>query len=140
MIYVTTGAPALGMTYVSRTDAAQRGIRAFAFAAPLLQSHSPQRSEDAASFEQSSDTCPGLGATQQQDEGECLLQCLYIAHRCDRPCAGCIVTAGLEEASGKRAEAARSEARTAAVREGERRSHPDGNHGDRKISEGGKRI
>lgn len=71
---------------------------------------------------------PGPQDTPSAD-GACLLQCLYLADRCDRNCAGCAVTTGRADSEGQRGEA---RAQAAARQEG-----PDGNHGDRKISEGG---
>jgi hypothetical protein len=44
-----TASSGTGMTYVLPFDAAQRALRAWAFATPSLQSQSPERSEDAAS-------------------------------------------------------------------------------------------
>ena len=123
MIKLYTATPASGMASVLPFDAAQRGLRAFAFAQPLLQSQSPQRSEDAASPEQSSVTCPGPCAAEQESEGGCLLQCLYLADRCDRNCAGCSVTA--IAAAGTRLRGG-----AAAQRERQCARNPDGNHGE----------
>lgn len=121
------------MTSITAFDAAQRALRAFAFAQPVLQSKSPQRSEDAASPQQSPVTCPGQCTAEQESEGGCLLQCLYMADRCDRNCAGCSVTA---HATGgeRRACAAPS---LVGIDGRQSAGCPDGNHGDRKISEGG---
>lgn len=117
------------MTAISAFDAAQRVLRAFAFAQPLLQSLSPQRSEDAVSPEQSPLTCPGPCATEQESEGGCLLQCLYLADRCDRNCAGCSVTA-------KAAAGTRLRGGAAAQRERQSARNPDGNHGESNSTEG----
>lgn len=62
----------------------------------------------------------------QDAPSDCLLQCLYIADRCDRMCAGCEVTARTgARLDGKRSAAGR--ALDGAVSECE--STPDGNHG-----------
>jgi hypothetical protein len=111
------------MTSKTAHEAVQRFVRGWAFAAPLLQSQSPQRSEDAASPEQSSVTCPGQCATEQESEGGCLLLCLYLADRCDRNCAGCSVTA-------KAAAGTRLRGGAAAQRERQSARNPDGNHGE----------
>ena len=129
MIKLHTGSPASGMAFVLPFDAAQRALRAWAFAAPLLQSQSPQRSEDAASPEQLSLTCPGPCTTEQESEGGCLLQCLYLADRCDRNCAGCSVTA-------KAAAGTRLRGGAAAQRERQSARNPDGNHGESNSTEG----
>lgn len=71
----------------------------------------------------------GATVATHDHQTTCDLVCLYFEARCDRPCAGCAVTTCPEEASGQRASAARSEARTAAAQQGERRANPLGNHG-----------
>lgn len=119
------------MRAITAYEAAQRALRAFAFAAPLLQSHSPQRSEDAASSEQSGLTCPGHCATEQESEGGCLLQCLYMADRCDRNCAGCAVTA-----SARREGAPLAGKGTAQASGRQCDGNPDGNHGESYPTEG----
>lgn len=74
---------------------------------------------------------PEPGPQDAPDAG-CLLQCLYLADRCDRRCDGCAVTTTRADSVGRRGEA---DALAAARQEG-----PDGNHGDRKISESGTTI
>jgi hypothetical protein len=131
VIKLYTASPGTGMTYVLPFDAAQRSLRAWAFATPSLQGQSPQRSEDAVSPEQSPLTCPGQCATEQESEGACLLLCLYMADRCDRNCAGCAVTASAEREG---APLAGKGTASASGRQCER--NPDGNHGESNSTEG----
>lgn len=64
-----------------------------------------------------SDSTPRLDAA-------CLLQCLYLADRCDRNCAGCAATATA------RREGAPLAGKGAAESGRQSAQHPDGNHGD----------
>jgi hypothetical protein len=57
-------------------------------------------------------------------DAACLLQCLYLADRCDRNCAGCAATATA------RREGAPLAGKGAAERGRQSAQHPDGNHGD----------
>ena len=159
------------MTAMTAHEAAQRGLRLWAFARPLAaeQGCSMACSHGRATAAVRSDVArqlvpinlerEGSGVAQAietrysvaqpeglepgpQDtpasEGGCLLQCLYLADRCDRNCAGCAVTSA--DAAAARASLRRA-VPTLGGSDGEK-SHecPDGNHGDRKISEGGTTI
>lgn len=55
-------------------------------------------------------------------DGACLLQCLYMADRCDRRCAGCEATAARATSVGRRG--------GADALAGARQDGPDGNHGE----------
>ncbi len=151
------------MTAMTAYEAAQRALRAWAFASPpsvpsgcsMACSHGlpiaaaqsdvarPQRViplkregslvaqaiETPYSVAQPEGPEPGPQDTPSADAA-CLLQCLYLADRCDRRCAGCAVTTGDDVA-------ARASLRRAQPDAEARQECPDGNHGDRKISEGG---
>lgn len=60
-------------------------------------------------------------------DASCLLQCLYMADRCDRRCEGCAATSGVAAQAR-----ARYEPRTARQSVGD----PDGNHGESNSTEG----
>lgn len=142
--YLRAGAP-----FVSAFDAAQRALRAWAFAAPLPAkqsvacSHGPgiaaarrdvARQQSVITLEREGSLVALAIETAQraQPEGpepgpqdalasECSMQCLYIAERCARPCAGCATVA--RASSDGRGGEARAEAEA-------RQQAPDGNHGE----------
>jgi hypothetical protein len=72
---------------------------------------------------------PELGPQDAPDsDGACLLQCLYLAGRCDRNCAGCEVTTARATSVGRRG--------VADALAGARQECPDGNHVESKSTEG----
>lgn len=73
---------------------------------------------------------PGPKDTPALD-GACLLQCLYLADRCDRNCAGCALTA-----SARREGAPLAGKGTAQASGRQCDRNPDGNHGESKSTEG----
>ena len=64
-------------------------------------------------------------------DGACLLQCLYMADRCDRNCAGCAVTASAAREGAPLAGKGAAPASGAQCGE-----CPDGNHGESNSTEG----
>lgn len=86
------GRPATGMTFVSAFDAAQGALPAAPLAAPLT---AEQGCSMACSHRDPAATARRDVAHHgaPQDDGACLLQCLFLADRCDRNCAGCAVSA-----------------------------------------------
>lgn len=156
------------MTAMTAYEAAQRALRAWAFAGPpaaepgcsMACSHGPlpaaarrdvarqlplitlkregslvaSASETRYSVAQPVGPEPGPQDAPSVD-GACLLQCLYLADRCDRNCAGCAATSA--DAAAARASSRRA-APTLGGSDGEKcQECPDGNHGVYQISEGG---
>lgn len=155
------------MTSMTAHEAAQRALRAWAFASPpslpsgcsVACSHGPWSAADSARSasvarqraviamkregslvaqaietpypvaqpegpEPGPQDAPGL-------DGACLLQCLYLADRCDRNCAGCAVTA-----SARREGAPLAGKGTAQASGRQCGKRPDGNHGESNSTEG----
>jgi hypothetical protein len=104
---------------------------------PMAGSHGPATAADLARSQSvaarnASHTTPAVRSLVELEalwsapatDAACLMQCLYIADRCDRNCAGCAATANA------RREGAPLAGKGAAESGRQCAGRPDGNHGD----------